>query len=374
MKTKNPILRLLRREPVFSIAFLCAVLSAFWVPPSAAYLGYIDLRVLCLLFCLMAVVVGLQDVGVFQVLAQKLLTGERPLRRITWLLVMLPFFCSMLVTNDVALITFVPFSILVLEMIDRRELLIPVICLQTIAANLGSMATPVGNPQNLFLYNKYQLGLGEFLSLLLPIVVVSLVLLTVVCLICGGKGSIHITFPQPAAISGKGHLVLYAALFALCLLSVCRVLHYGILTAIVVVAMLVAKPRLLRRVDYMLLLTFVCFFIFSGNLGAMPAVRTALSSIMEKNTLLCSAAASQVISNVPAAVLLSGLTEDWRGLLAGVNVGGLGTPVASLASLISLKFYLRRSDAKSGAYLRWFTISNVIGLVLLLALSAFLVK
>lgn len=373
MKTKNPILCFFRREPVFCIAFLCAVLSAFWVPPSAAYLAYIDLRVLCLLFCLMAVVVGLQDVGVFQVLAQKLLTGERPVRRITWLLVMLPFFCSMLVTNDVALITFVPFAILVLEMIDRRQLLIPVICLQTIAANLGSMATPVGNPQNLFLYAKYQLGLGEFLALLLPIVLVSLVLLTAVCFFCGGKGSIHISFPQQASIGNKGRLALYGTLFVLCLLSVCRVLHYGILTAIVTVALLAVQPKLLKQVDYMLLLTFVCFFVFSGNLGAMPAVQSALSSVMEKNTLLCSAAASQVISNVPAAVLLSGLTEDWRGLLAGVNVGGLGTPVASLASLISLKFYLRRSDARTGAYLGWFTVANVIGLVLLLGLSMFLV-
>ena len=343
------------------------------MPPSAAYLAYIDLRVLCLLFCLMAVVVGLQDVGVFQVLAQKLLTGERPVRRITWLLVMLPFFCSMLVTNDVALITFVPFAILVLEMIDRRQLLIPVICLQTIAANLCSMATPVGNPQNLFLYAKYQLGLGEFLALLLPIVLVSLVLLTAVCFFCGGKGSIHISFPQQASIGSKGRLALYGTLFVLCLLSVCRVLHYGILTAIVTVALLAVQPKLLKQVDYMLLLTFVCFFVFSGNLGAMPAVQSALSSVMEKNTLLCSAAASQVISNVPAAVLLSGLTEDWRGLLAGVNVGGLGTPVASLASLISLKFYLRHSDARTGAYLGWFTVANVIGLVLLLGLSMFLV-
>lgn len=366
----NPILRFFRREPVLIIAFVCALCSAFWVRPSAAYLDYIDLRVLCLLFCLMAVVAGLQECGVFLVLAQRLLTGELPVRRITLILVMLPFFCSMLVTNDVALITFVPFAILVLEMVGRRELLIPVISLQTVAANLGSMATPVGNPQNLFLYAHFQLSMGDFLSLLFPLTLISLVLLAAASLYWGGKGWIHVSFPERVTITSPKRLALYGVLFVLCLLSVCRVLPYGILTVIVIAALLLASPRLLRQVDYMLLLTFVCFFIFSGNLGQMPSVRSALTSLMAGSPMLCSAAASQVISNVPAAVLLSGLTQDWKGLLAGVDVGGLGTPVASLASLISLKFYLRSRDARAGAYLKWFTLANLVGLAVLLPAAA----
>lgn len=373
MTKTNPLVSFLRREPVFSIAFVCAAISAFWVKPSAAYLSYIDLRVLCLLFCLMAVVAGLQEAGVFLVLAQKLLSGELPVRRIALILMILPFFSSMLVTNDVALITFVPFAMLVLEMVDRRKLIIPVVCLQTIAANLGSMATPVGNPQNLFLYAKFQLSMGEFLALLLPIVAVSFVLLTAASLYFGGKGHIRVTFPQRVTITSVKRLIVYLLLFVLCLLSVSRVLHYGILTAIVIVALLLVKPALLRQVDYMLLCTFVCFFVFSGNLGEIPAIKDFLTAIMAKSPLFCSAAASQVISNVPAAVLLSGMTENWKGLLAGVNVGGLGTPVASLASLISLKFYLRREDAQNGKYLLWFTAANVAGLAVLLTLSAFLV-
>ena len=362
-----------RRDVVLTTAILLAVLSAFFVPPSAAYWDYIDLRVLCLLFCLMAVVAGLQECGVFLVLAQKLLTGRRPMRGITVMLVLLPFFSSMLVTNDVALITFVPFAILVLQMIDKTQLMIPVICLQTIAANLGSMATPVGNPQNLFLYAKFQLSMGQFLGLLLPLTLLSLVLLAAACLIFGGKGELHISFPERVTIHRPKTLAVCAVLFVLCLLSVSRVLHYGILTGIVIVVLLIVRPQLLKRVDYMLLLTFVCFFVFSGNLGELPAIREALSSILDRSALLTSAAASQVISNVPAAVLLSGLTDNWRGLLAGVNVGGLGTPVASLASLISLKFYLRSPESKIGAYLKWFTISNVAGLILLLAVSLLLV-
>lgn len=373
MTSTHSLWQFLRREPVLSISFVCALVSAFFVPPSAAYLDYIDLRVLCLLFCLMAVVAGLQECGLFLVLAQRLLVGERPVRLISLTLILLPFFCSMLVTNDVALITFVPFAILVLEMVGRRDLLIPIISLQTVAANLGSMATPVGNPQNLFLYAHFSLSMGDFLSLLLPLTLISLVGLAAAGLYFGGKGWISVSFPEQVRLTSPKHLALYLVLFGLCLLSVCRLLPYGILTVIVIVALLLARRQLLGQVDYMLLLTFVCFFIFSGNLGQMPAVRSALGDLLSRSPLLCSAAASQVISNVPAAVLLSGLTEDWKGLLAGVDVGGLGTPVASLASLISMKFYLRSREAKPLPYFLWFTAANVVGLLVLLPVAARLV-
>lgn len=373
MTSTHSLWQFLRREPVLSISFVCALVSAFFVPPSAAYLDYIDLRVLCLLFCLMAVVAGLQECGLFLVLAQRLLVGERPVRLISLTLILLPFFCSMLVTNDVALITFVPFAILVLEMVGRRDLLIPIISLQTVAANLGSMATPVGNPQNLFLYAHFSLSMGDFLSLLLPLTLISLVGLAAAGLYFGGKGWISVSFPEQVRLTSPKHLALYLVLFGLCLLSVCRILPYGILTVIVIAALLLARRQLLGQVDYMLLLTFVCFFIFSGNLGQMPAVRSALGDLLARSPLLCSAAASQVISNVPAAVLLSGLTEDWKGLLAGVDVGGLGTPVASLASLISMKFYLRSREAKPLPYFLWFTAANVVGLLVLLPAAARLV-
>ena len=373
MTSTHSLWQFLRREPVLSISFVCALVSAFFVPPSAAYLDYIDLRVLCLLFCLMAVVAGLQECGLFLVLAQRLLVGERPVRLISLTLILLPFFCSMLVTNDVALITFVPFAILVLEMVGRRDLLIPIISLQTVAANLGSMATPVGNPQNLFLYAHFSLSMGDFLSLLLPLTLISLVGLAAAGLYFGGKGLISVSFPEQVRLTSPKHLALYLVLFGLCLLSVCRILPYGILTVLVIISLLLARRQLLGQVDYMLLLTFVCFFIFSGNLGQMPAVRAGLGSLLSRSPLLCSAAASQVISNVPAAVLLSGLTEDWKGLLAGVDVGGLGTPVASLASLISMKFYLRSREAKPLPYFLWFTAANVVGLLVLLPVAARLV-
>jgi len=361
-----------RREPVLCISALLAAASMAAVPPSPAYAAYIDLRVLCLLFCLMAVVSGFRSCGVFDLLAQRLLSGQRSFRAVCLLLVLLPFFSAMLVTNDVALITFVPFAIYVLDLAGRRDALIRVVVLQTVAANLGSMATPVGNPQNLYLYAHYQLSMGEFARLLLPLTAVSLLLLAA----AGARGdgtTVSITFQERAALRGGWRFLLYLALFVLCLLSVLRVFPYGYLTVIVAAALLLAEPVLLRRVDYGLLLTFVCFFVFSGNLGALPAIHDLLAKLLERNTLLCSAAVSQVISNVPAALLLSGLTEDWQGLLAGVDIGGLGTPVASLASLISLRFCLAQRDCRPGRYLLAFTAVNLIGLAVLLPLAAWLI-
>lgn len=373
MEKQGKVIAFLRKEPTLCAAALLAAASMAAVPPSPDYLAYIDFRVLCLLFCLMAVVAGFRACGLFDLLAQRLLLGKKSFRTVCILLVLLPFFCSMLVTNDVSLLAFVPFAVFVLELAGRRKDMIRIIVLQTIAANLGSMATPVGNPQNLYLYAHYQLSIPEFFSLLLPLTALSLVLLLVAAA-WGGGGMLEITFPERVGLKEPNKLVVYGLLFLLCLLSVFRILPYQVLTATVVAVFLLSSPRLLRQVDYGLLATFVCFFIFSGNLGRLPAIHGLLARLLEQNTLLCSAAVSQVISNVPAAVLLSGLTSDWRGLLAGVDVGGLGTPVASLASLISLKCYLASQEHQTGRYLLFFTMANVIGLLILLPAAAVLLQ
>ncbi len=358
-----------RREAVLSIAFLCAVASMFAVPPDIAYAGYIDLRVLCLLFCLMAVVTGLQQCGLFSVLAQYLLSGRKQLRLLFLLLVLLPFFTSMLVTNDVSLLTFVPFSILVLSRIGCTDALIRIVVLQTLAANLGSMATPVGNPQNLFLCSYYDLPMGSFLLVVLPIALISLLALSAASLATKSR-TIEILFPAREHITSPRLFGLLCVLFVLCLLSVAHILPYGILTGIVILALAFCAPGLFRQVDYALLATFVCFFVFSGNLGRIEWVRRTLEQLMDSSTYWTSLLTSQVISNVPAAVLLSGFTENWRSLLAGVNVGGLGTPIASLASLISMKLYLRTEHATPGRYLLVFTGANLAGLAILSVLTA----
>lgn len=358
------VLHFWKKEPVLCIAAVCALLSIALNPPSAAYLNYIDWRVLSLLFCLMSVVAGLQECGVFAVLAQRLLAGERRMRFVTLVLVLLPIFVSMLVTNDVALITFVPFAVLVLGLIGRTERLIYIVVLQTIAANLGSMATPVGNPQNLYLYANYELTAGQFFAVMLPLSLVSLAGLVIAAL-CVKPEGIRVVFADRAAIQSRGKLGLMAVLFVLCLLSVFRVLPYPALLAVVLSAMIIFDRPLFRKVDYGLLATFFCFFLFAGNVGACGPVHDAIAALMEGRAALTAGLASQIISNVPAAVLLSGFTADWRGLLIGTNIGGLGTPIASLASLISLKSYLKSPNARPGRYLLVFTIANVVGLAVL---------
>ena len=368
MNMMNKIKHFFKAESVLCIAALCAIATMFLVPPDGEYLAYIDLRTLALLMCLMIVVAGVQACGAFRALTVQMLRRCGSGRVLGVMLVWLPFFCAMLVTNDVALLVFVPFTLALLSEAGCAKASIPILVLQTVAANLGSMATPVGNPQNLYLYAFYELGIGEFFSLVLPLTAVSLIGLTVASLPVLPK-AIETPKMEDAAMDGK-KLAFFAVLFVICLLTVFHVIHYLIMTVVVLAAIAVADRKLLKKLDVALLATFVCFFIVSGNLGRVDAVRDFLQGLLGKNALLTAVGTSQIISNVPAAVLLSGFTGNWQDLLAGVNIGGLGTPVASLASLITLKLYMRHPGAKAGKFLVVFTVANVIGLVVLLAFSA----
>lgn len=364
--TVKRVLQWLRGETVLCVAWVLALITAFLVPPDTQYIDYVDLHTLGMLFALMAVMGGLQRQGLFFRLGRAMLERTHTTRQLEGVLILLPFFVSMAVTNDVALITFVPFALEVLSLAGQTQRVVPVVVMQTIAANLGSMATPVGNPQNLYLYAAYELAPGDFFLTVLPLTGIALV-----CLAIAAVPILPKELPVPELTGQTLHdprkLALYGVLFLLCLLTVFRVLPYGILTVIVVAAMALAEPALLRKLDFGLLATFVCFFVVSGNLGRLPAVHDLLQSLLERSTLLTGVLTSQVISNVPAAVLLSGFTDNWRDLLLGVDIGGLGTPIASLASLITLKQYLRSREAKPGRFLGVFTLGNGLGLVILLA-------
>ena len=353
------------KETVLCVAAICAILTMCIVPPDREYLHYIDFRVLCLLLCLMAVVAGLKAIGIFNWLTSQLLQRIHSGRILGVTLVLLPFFCSMFVTNDVALIIFIPFTLMLLEQLGCGNRIIPVTVFQTIAANLGSMATPVGNPQNLYLYAFYNLGIGDFFSVTLPLTAVSLIALSVASIPLLPRNLSQQKI-EDAGIRSTGQLLIYLALFMLCLLTVFRIVPYPITTAITVVVLFVMERKLLKEIDYMLLLTFVCFFTVSENLGRVDAVCTFLQQLLHSSTLLTAVGASQVISNVPAAVVLSGFTQQWQQMLAGVNIGGLGTPIASLASLITIKFYMRWPGAKIARFLGFFTVANVIALAILL--------
>lgn len=361
---------LIKNETVFCVSFFLAVLSAFFVHPDAAYLTYPDYRTLALLFCLMIIVAGLQSLGIFSMLSQFLLKKVHGIRGLSLIMVLLCFFSSMVITNDVTLITFVPFTILIFRMGGQVRRVLKLIVLETIAANLGSMATPIGNPQNLYLYSVSDLTTAEFAWATLPYAGLSLLLLTAVIIAAKDEPLLEIVVTEPAESPKAGLLrsaIPFFALLILCLLVVFRLLPYQPVLICVMAAVLLLKRKLYLSVDYFLLLTFLCFFVFIGNMKRIPEINALLVSAVQGRELLVGILASQIISNVPAAILLSGFSSDFSSLLTGVNLGGLGTLIASLASLISFKFFSREYPDRKGAFLKEFTIWNLVFLAVLTA-------
>ena len=361
MKPLQKLIRFFQSETVLCIAAVLAVISAFFVKPGPDYLGYIDFRTLVLLFCLMAVVAGLQKGWAFDFLAQKMLTKVHTTRQLVGILVFMCFLLSMFITNDVALLTFVPFSVLILKRVEKQELMIYTVVLQTIAANLGSLLLPVGNPQNLYLYGISKMGFGAFVGCMLPLWLVSGILLAIAVLPVKSQK----IEPQGADVPVLRNVALYLILFALCLTTVAGILPYYYLFVIILVTILIKDGRVLISVDYLLLLTFVCFFVFIGNMKNLPAVTAFMKQIIEGKELVMGVLFSQVISNVPAAILLSGFTDQIKALLWGTNIGGLGTLIASLASLISYKIYSRQEGHENGKYMLVFSGMNVLFLVMI---------
>lgn len=357
-----------RREPVLCAAAAAAALSCLAVPPSVAYIGYLDLRTLVLLYALMVSVSQLRKSGALDAAAGGLCALAADSRALALGLTALCFFSSMLLTNDVALLTFVPFAALALRMAGAEELLCGVVVLQTLAANLGSMLTPVGNPQNLYLYSYYNMSAGAFFSATVPATLASAVLLT--ALLCLTTPKRPVAAPRAAKTAlARRPLLLSCLLFALSLATVFRLLPWPWLLGAVLAILAAFDRKGLKEADFLLLLTFVCFFVFSGNLGRVEAVSAALQRLLEGRELWLSAAVSQIISNVPAAVLLSGFTENARALLLGVDIGGLGTPVASLASLIALRLYANEPGGSAARFLGRFTAANAALLVVLLVFA-----
>ena len=356
----NILLKHIYKDPVLSAAFVLALVSCFFVLPSGDYIAYLDLHVLSLLLSLMLVVAGLQKAGLFDVVTRKLLGLVHSVRILAIVLICLCFFCSMLITNDVALITFVPLAILILEQTGQQKYMIPVIVLQTIAANLGSMFTPLGNPQNLYLYALSGLSLGEFMGIMGIPTVISFLLLLLFAL----RFPAEEIEPQKQDVKMQGVLG-WCILFVVCLLCVLHIIHYGVMLAVVLGYVIIKDRTLLKKADYGLLLTFIFFFVFIGNIKNIPEINVFLNQLITGRDMPMGILLSQVISNVPAAMLLSGFSQDFSALLLGVNLGGLGILIASMASLISYKFYEAVDGAKMGKYMLTFTVYNVIFLAIL---------
>ena len=364
--------RFVRQETVLCVALGLGAVSCLAVPPDAGYADYVDWDTLAMLFSLMAVMRGFQDAGLFEWLGGRLLRRAANTRQMLLSLVFFPFFLSMVVTNDVSLLTFVPFGLVVLGMAGQTRLAVPLVALQTLAANLGSMLTPMGNPQNLYLYGRAGVGFAAFCSWMLPYVALSGLCIAVLCMAQPAAPLANLALNTP--LRRPQNLPLCTAGFALCLLGVFGVLPPVGLAAAVFTCLLLVDRSLLARLDYSLLLTFIGFFVFIGNIGRIEAFRAALSALLAKAVVPVAVLASQVTSNVPAALLLAGFTDQWQALVIGCNLGGLGTLIASMASLISYKLIVAALPEVRGRYFRWFTASNIGMLALLLAAWAGLTR
>lgn len=363
------LLEFCRKNPVMTTSFVIAVITSFIVPPDRAYLGYIDIKTIVCLFIVLAVVCALRDVDFFYVMAQKIVALFGTTRNCVLALVLISLVGSMLITNDTALLTFLPLGFFVLSTTGKEELLAFTFIMQTLAANLGGMLTPFGNPQNLYLYTSFNIPTPEFVSIMLPPFAVSVLLILVCCMFVKNEPLEIVSEPRTL---DKRKTALFLALFALAVLVVLRAVSYWIGFAVITVALFFADREALKKVDYTLMATFVFFFVFAGNMARIDAVQSMFSSVLEKNTVLVSALSCQIISNVPAAILLSQFTENYAGLLVGVNIGGVGTVIASLASLITLNEYSKHVPNGGKKYLLQFSAFNFAFLaILLLAMQLF---
>lgn len=378
--------KLKKLDIVMTVAWILAIVSALLVRPDGKYIDYIDFRSLGILWGLMIIIQGFKKNNLFDMLANKLISKFSKPWQLMAILVFICFFLSMFITNDVALITFVPIAIMILRRANLENVMIPIIVLQTIAANLGSMLTPIGNPQNLYMYGLTGLSLIDFCKIMLPYSLMSFILLVIAIFFVNKRHAgldkleksvdknldLEKSVDKDSDLEERSSLkrrevLAFSILFIIALLTVGRIIPYYIFVGIVLVAVLVLDRKLIAKADYILLLTFIGFFIFTGNMGRIPLIKDFLENVMANSEFIISLITSQFISNVPATLMLSGFTTNYKELIIGVNVGGLGTLIASMASLISYKAYTKEYKENTGKYLKNFTVYNLIFLSLLVA-------
>ena len=361
-----------RKNAVMLIAFAAALITSLFVPVDKEYIGYFDFKTLSCLFCVLAVVCALKDINFFFVIARKIVHFFKTARMSILALVYITFIGSMLIANDMALLTFLPLGFLVLSSTGKQKYMAFTFIMQNIAANLGGMLTPFGNPQNLYLYTKFNIPNGEFMGIMAPPFILSVVLITLCCIIFVKNEPLMIS-DEKIELNGK-RTALYLALFALAIAIVFRGIPYWIGLIIIPAVLFFADRHALESVDYPLLFTFVFFFIFAGNMARMDAVRNFFSALLSKNTLLFSALSCQCISNVPSAILLSQFTGNYAELLIGANVGGVGTLIASLAGLITFREYVKHDPRSTRRYIAEFSAFNFGFLIILIAFERFVMK
>lgn len=355
--------KFIRKNTVLVISWVLALISMIFHAPSSEYFAYINFDVLILLFCMMIVVEGFFKIGLFKAVACILFKKISDTRKLTFCFVFLCFFFSMFITNDVALITFVPFTIMTLKFSELEKNILYTVILETVAANLGSMATPIGNPQNLYLYSISEMDIFKFFKITVPYAIVSFILLIFFCFFVKKEKLKELSYFNDIFPYKDFKLYIYFILFCLCVFSVLKILDYYLLFFIVLCMIFFIDKKLFMKVDYVLLLTFIGFFIFVGNIGKTPEISNIVKEVFIGNEVIISATLSQIISNVPAALFLSGISDNYENIIIGVNIGGLGTLIASMASLISYKYYIKTENSNGKKYIILFTLVNFIFLI-----------
>lgn len=350
-------------DPILKISFLLMLASFFAIPFDKHFIRAIDFRVISILFSLMLVIENLKEARLFDWISEHILERFHTTRQLALVFILLSFFLSMLITNDVALLTLVPFTLLLLKDTGSAYILMDTIILETVAANLGSQFTPIGNPQNLYIYSHFNLDMAAFLRHMLPLTLLSL-FLTAASSLCIKREKLQKNFKEEIMVDSRA-VKLWSAAFLLCLLSVIRIFPYAYLWLLLLLLALLTKKRTLVRIDYGVLFTFVFLFIFVNNILQIKYIETSVIPILQKHVYASALIFSQFISNVPAAMLFGPLTKDWESLLYAVNVGGLGTLIASMASIISYKIYVREEEDKKLVFLGRFSLYNLVFLIIL---------
>lgn len=318
-----------KKESVFSLSLILALISCFFVLPGLNYINYINWNTIILLFAIMLIVEVLKNLAVFEILVRKLLTKIDNTRNLILVLVFICFFSSIFITNDVSLIIFVPFALLTLKKVERLDLAIITVSLQTIAANVGCMILPIGAPHNIVMYTVSDIAFESFFLILLPYIIVSVIFLALALLFIPKDDIVSLSVGK---INRDGHNFF---------------------------------KRVFLGVDYYLLLTFIALFILIGNLESISFLNSLFQGWIVGNEVISAIFASQIISNVPAAILLSGFSTNYEAIIIGINIGGFGTLIASMANLISYKILVREYDEFKIRYLYIFTVLNVILLLIL---------
>lgn len=354
------IMLLIKKDPMLPVSVLAAVISLFITPPSEELISAIDWHTLGILFMMLTVLEGFKQEDLFQPLL-KLSSKFSTMATLSLFLIFGVFFTSMFVTNDVSLIIFVPLTILLFRSVNREECILPIISMENIAAIRGSLLMPFGSPQNLFLFNKSGASAGRFIFHMSPLCVGSAILLIVFVLVCfrkekGRKIEFRLDL-IPWKKENRIRRVTYLFLFVMILLViVSRTELWPIAVIIVLAAVLIVNRKLLKSVDYVLLVTFFCFFVFSSSITANPAIESFLAKTVTGREYISVILLSQVISNVPASIVLYPFSDNFAGLIYGADTAGLVSLIGSLASVINYRIYVREYPGKGRDFIRVFTL------------------